>query len=404
MILRKKLTQGYTKIPNDTLNDATISYGALGVLCSVLSKPDGWEVKYRGLERGPKRPGREGKSPTLRYLRELENAGYIRRVRTRDANGRITSECTVSDAPVPEWLAEAAKPQVAPCGAKPEHGSPEHGFPERIGSTEVVRTKEEALPSLRSEEPGAGLTSDRGISPAGLCAEGAVTQNPGPGPRVDASDYVTLSPHGKRAALYHRGMDHALGFAPQWCGSERTRDLLRDHFAQRQPDPYNPVAALLVALDARHGSGRVALARLTEHKLHAPAPATPERDTYDRLIALRDLLQQMDRVLGAEPPPAPDPVEADLDKAILAGLGEGLFPAEPGGLPDVRVRESDPEPEEPVTPEPVTCPLGHDADDLMYLETESGGSWPMCLTCLGMPRPEPVEDTATWHPEMDRDR
>ncbi len=72
MILRNPDRSSYTKISNSTLDDSRLSFGARGILCYLLSKPDGWQVRYFDL----KKNGNCGEHVVRKYMRELVQHGY----------------------------------------------------------------------------------------------------------------------------------------------------------------------------------------------------------------------------------------------------------------------------------------------------------------------------------------
>ncbi len=62
----------------------------------LLSKPDDWKVRlYDLVRRGP-----AGVHKIQRILRELESAGYLRRVRFKRPNGAFDWETTVHEVPI----------------------------------------------------------------------------------------------------------------------------------------------------------------------------------------------------------------------------------------------------------------------------------------------------------------
>lgn len=74
-VLRKEKKSNFTVIDNAIFKDRSLSLKATGLLCLMLSLPDGWEYSVKGLQA----------LTTDRYssitsgLKELEKAGYFRR-------------------------------------------------------------------------------------------------------------------------------------------------------------------------------------------------------------------------------------------------------------------------------------------------------------------------------------
>lgn len=102
-ILRKQKRAQYTVIDNTIFRDSTLSNKALGMLCRMLSLPDGWEFSVVGLAS----LSNDGKSAVMSQLDELEEHGYLVRNQVRE-NGKmagveyIVSETRMSDFPYAE--------------------------------------------------------------------------------------------------------------------------------------------------------------------------------------------------------------------------------------------------------------------------------------------------------------
>lgn len=97
--LLNQTQEKFTVVQNCIFKDARLSFHARGVLCTLLSLPDGWNFSIRGLEtlvtvktsdttkgthvRGD---GVEGINFSLQLLEKL---GYLRRVRSQNAVGKF---------------------------------------------------------------------------------------------------------------------------------------------------------------------------------------------------------------------------------------------------------------------------------------------------------------------------
>ena len=84
VIIRTPNRLRYATIDKTGLEDVRLSFKARGLLAFLLSKPDNWEVYTAYLVKS----GPDGRASVLSGLRELEEAGYIRRMRGRDAGGQ----------------------------------------------------------------------------------------------------------------------------------------------------------------------------------------------------------------------------------------------------------------------------------------------------------------------------
>lgn len=87
MIIRTPNRERYVIISKVPLEDARLSWKARGLLSYLLSKPDEWKVVINHLiEQAP-----DGEESVRSGLKELEEAGYIRRERARGGGGKFDS-------------------------------------------------------------------------------------------------------------------------------------------------------------------------------------------------------------------------------------------------------------------------------------------------------------------------
>ena len=87
MILKVKKSRDFTVMCNVALVDKRISLKAKGLYAVLMSKPESWNVSYRGMMQEL----REGQTAILNALKELEEAGYLVRRRLRDTDGKVTT-------------------------------------------------------------------------------------------------------------------------------------------------------------------------------------------------------------------------------------------------------------------------------------------------------------------------
>lgn len=98
-ILRQHRRHHFVQIPNESVRDSRLSWKATGLLCFMLSLPDGWELNLAHLS-STKRDGRDA---TRAGMKELEDAGYLVKDVLRDEVGRIEgTQWIVSDFPFSE--------------------------------------------------------------------------------------------------------------------------------------------------------------------------------------------------------------------------------------------------------------------------------------------------------------
>lgn len=140
-ILRKRLSSGWTGVPNTTIRDRSISHRATGVLVFLLSMDDGWSMDARVIA---ERKGHERRDAVLTALRELRDAGYMRHTKTRDG-GRFVTEVEVSDVPLDEWkgghVVDLTTRVGFPGPGKPAPGQPGPGAPDPGSSDRQESTR-----------------------------------------------------------------------------------------------------------------------------------------------------------------------------------------------------------------------------------------------------------------------
>lgn len=96
-ILRNPAKVKFTVVDNYALRDENLSLKARGLLVTMLSLPDNWQFSENGLCSIFKK---DGQSSIRSGLKELEEAGYLVRTRTRDSLGRVSSvDWTIYDYP-----------------------------------------------------------------------------------------------------------------------------------------------------------------------------------------------------------------------------------------------------------------------------------------------------------------
>ncbi len=82
-VFRVEKTKNYTVMSNYHLKDTSLSYKARGILSTILSLPDNWDYTLTGLAVISK----DGVASVRAGINELEAAGYIVRMQSRDSKG-----------------------------------------------------------------------------------------------------------------------------------------------------------------------------------------------------------------------------------------------------------------------------------------------------------------------------
>lgn len=111
----RKRTRPFTQVPNDVVDDFTISYRELGLLVRILRMPEGFVIRSEQLANEGKgktlrgRDGdREGREAVRTSLRKLALAGYYRLVRIRFPDGTFAMATDISEDPIETWASQAA--------------------------------------------------------------------------------------------------------------------------------------------------------------------------------------------------------------------------------------------------------------------------------------------------------
>ena len=109
----------YTVMSNHHLQDKRLSLKAKGLLSYMLSLPDDWDYSLKGLTVGCK----DGLDSVRTAVLELEEHGYVRRQKVRNAKGQIIDyDYQVYESPVEDAPAVPGTPPVPvlPSGQNPQ--------------------------------------------------------------------------------------------------------------------------------------------------------------------------------------------------------------------------------------------------------------------------------------------
>ena len=101
-------------LDNTVIEDTKLTLKAKGLFTYLWSRPDNWNFYASEVAKHSK----GSRDQVLTGLAELEAAGYLRRTRKRDKNGRLTSqnEWLLSQDPNTAWIAEAAAKKAKKTG------------------------------------------------------------------------------------------------------------------------------------------------------------------------------------------------------------------------------------------------------------------------------------------------
>lgn len=158
-ILRKRLSAGWTGMPNETIRDRSISFRATGLLAFLLSMDDGWSMDSRIVAA---RKGREGRDAVRTAMKELRAAGYVKLENARSPDtGQFQTEIVVSDVPMFTGLFAVESP--APDNPAP--GEPAPADPPLAGRAPDPQAVKE-VPSKEKLEKLFGPSSDEEVPDA----------------------------------------------------------------------------------------------------------------------------------------------------------------------------------------------------------------------------------------------
>lgn len=114
--IRKLAQTNYTVIDNKIIRDESLSWKAKGVFAYLWSMPDDWEF----YETEVMTHARDGRDSLRSAIKELQDAHYMRRTRSRNEKGQVkTSDWELSDKPMLEKPTQGKPTQDNPMQEKP---------------------------------------------------------------------------------------------------------------------------------------------------------------------------------------------------------------------------------------------------------------------------------------------
>ena len=216
MIVRAPRSVGFTTVQNQFIDDERLSFQAKGIMIYVLSKPDHWRISERSLAAiGP-----DGRHTVRGALKELEQAGYIRRTRMRLENGtfewqQTLYETPVTDADVPPTVDEnhtATDEKQTTMARLSIHGLTIHGKPRHIVNTDQANTDQ--VEEGGDESEGAALPPPPPPAPPLVTVEATTPRAMTEQPAIVAYREVFLrTPSKAQMALI---LAHQIDDLPRW--------------------------------------------------------------------------------------------------------------------------------------------------------------------------------------------
>ena len=83
--MENKIKDNFSIITNNIINDERISFGAKGVACYLLSKPNGWNFYLYDIQKH----SNESILKVKKYIKELELIGFLVRVKIKNEKGQF---------------------------------------------------------------------------------------------------------------------------------------------------------------------------------------------------------------------------------------------------------------------------------------------------------------------------
>ncbi|MEV7419112.1 helix-turn-helix domain-containing protein [Streptomyces sp. NPDC089919] len=228
--------RAFTVLGNDVLRDRRLSFTARGILCYLLSLPDGAHEDARTL--ADKNPGL-GRRGVAKALDELVALGYYLRRTTRDPEtGQVRTDTSVSDTP-------HSHASPAPVPARPGTGEPCGGkagrSPEGVENPGEEPSRPEPDGPPPPPVPGVAEAAPPGRAAALLAGLAAVE----PRLALSAADVLALAPAADRWLA--RGTTEAQARTLLTAGLpavvHSSRALLADRLSRKLPPPRESVPA-----------------------------------------------------------------------------------------------------------------------------------------------------------------
>lgn len=153
---------------NHHLRNRELSLKAKGLLSLMLSLPEDWDYTTKGLSCICK----DGVDSICATIKELEKAGYVKRRRLRDAQGRLSDlEYTILEKPAPLPSPPESPQRENPVVVKPDVVEPDVDNPE-LGKPHTENPAQLSIQEVNKQESITGQSNTHSFFPAGAPAEG----------------------------------------------------------------------------------------------------------------------------------------------------------------------------------------------------------------------------------------
>ena len=153
---------------NHHLRNRELSLKAKGLLSLMLSLPEDWDYTTKGLSCICK----DGVDSICATIKELEKAGYVKRRRLRDAQGRLSDlEYTILEKPEPLPSPPESPQRENPVVVKPDVVEPDVDNPE-LGKPHTENPAQLSIQEVNKQESTTYQSNTHSFFPAGAPADG----------------------------------------------------------------------------------------------------------------------------------------------------------------------------------------------------------------------------------------
>ena len=167
-VFRIDKSRDYTVMANFHLRDRSLSLKAKGLLSLMLSLPENWDYTTKGLACICK----DGVDSICSTVKELEQAGYVKRRRLRDAQGRLSEvEYTILEKPDPAGKSSDSPKLENPVLDKPVLDFPEQAKPKQE-KPEQENPAQLSIQELNKQESNTDQSSIHSFFPSEAAADG----------------------------------------------------------------------------------------------------------------------------------------------------------------------------------------------------------------------------------------
>ena len=238
-IIKKAVTENFTIVPNDILQDERLSFKATGLLVYLLGLPDHWKIHAKELETRKK----DGRESIASGMKELEDAEYLLRVKRHDESGHF-----VYDIYVRSDLNHPFPPQTGfsnTVAENPYTGNPLTENPQLVStnSSKNLESKNLLVNTYLTEQDSVGQDKDISANQS-LTAEAV---------EVAKNFYSYCREVGKKPAVRHNQMVELVeDYLERGYSSQELQLMFAEHIERNEPWTMNHISYTEAAKERKH--------------------------------------------------------------------------------------------------------------------------------------------------------